>query len=111
MIKSRQRKSKSFFARTETWFKKYQATFSILIPTIISLLALLLSLNANKLAKTQIQKDKIPNWDYKIINDSENDNQAIQITSLKAGFKVENLEILTPFTNLSTEIIHTENDT
>lgn len=80
--------------KIEIWFKKYQTTLSIFIPSIISLVALFISMDANKISKEQREKEKLPLWDYRLVSDS--DLKSVEFTSLKAGFKIQTIEVISP---------------
>jgi hypothetical protein len=91
------KKRKSLFVATEAFFKKYQTIFSILIPSILSAVAIWVSLNANELAKNQIEKEKIPIWDYQLIYDESNSSLLeVRFSSLKSNFRIQTIEVFTP---------------
>ena len=102
--------NKHVFVRLEQHVKRYQTLYTLSVPSLISLIALYFSLAANSITKSQIEKEKVPLWDYKLSNEQNSDFKTLTITSLKPDFKILNFEIITPtFENEHQKIISEDN--
>lgn len=111
MANKTKRRKVALLLKIEKFFKRYQTLFSILIPTGLSICAIIISIKSNRLTQTQIEKEKIPIWDNKFIDDGHSDLKGIQFFSIKPGFKLQNMEIYLPDDIEPNENIKTDNET
>jgi hypothetical protein len=103
MPTTRHRRSKSILDRLELNLKKYQTTISIIIPTILSIIALAISLNANKLAKETAEKEEKPLWDITVVRNEEMPRM-LEFRSLKTNFNIQKITLYLPSNIVSKSI-------
>ena len=104
------KKTKSLFFKFENFLKKYQVSLSIILSTLLSVIAIIVSLNANTISRKEYEKNRVPVWDYKIINEENGSTRELQIVSLKPDIRLESFEAITPFNKTDKEIIISTKD-